>query len=209
MKELFDKIWEFFIGIWRFLIGLYPSESQKTLSSNDRRLFFDGLGYAPFSFFCILWVILFFVNIAMDGSLGGIIIISVVVVVSFWILKLIWEIGPVVTSEREAEGCKFIKEERNGVIHGFITYNGHIYGVENFLLDGDGELIELIARISSDKKSGRFVRVYYDEKTHTFIERTEVNDGVYKSYEIVSWLFFAVSLSMILFLFIGALIIIL
>lgn len=210
MKEFFNKFLGFLNRIWMFLLGLEPSDSVKTFSPRERRVFFENLGYIPFFLFVPLWILGFFVNIFVGSeALGGLIVVSSVIFLAFWIPKFSWNVGPVKSKERDAEGCDFGKKEKDGAIHGFIRYNDHIYGVEYFDLDKNGELLSLSVRISEDEKSGQVVRVYYNENEKKFVERTEVKDEVYKSYEIVSWIFFASSLLAIFTLFIGALIIIL
>jgi len=181
-----------------FFLELEPSSSMKTFSPRERWVFFENLGYVPFFLFIPLWIVGFFVNILVDSdALGGLIIASLVIIIVFCSVKFLGDVGPIKSSKREAKGCEFhkYKREKDGAICGSITYNNITYDVEYFDLTKEGDdLLYLSVKIFEDEKSGKDVRIYYDKHEKKFVEVTEVRDEVYKSYEIISWVFFVSSL---------------
>lgn len=196
--------------LWGVLICLEPSESIKTLSLGERRLFFELLGLLPFFFFMVLWVILFFVNIWLESyELNKLINVLASIFVSISALKFLWKECPVYPNERVATTCKFRKEERDGIVYGFINYEGHNYPVKYFEMDGDKLIYMPKMTIYSDKYSDNVIKIHYDDKNHRFIERHEVKGMVLKSYEVISWIFFTSNILLSIALIIGTLVIVL
>lgn len=139
-----------------------------------------------------------------------------------WIIKYYWIAHPLYIFEREAVGCRFCIKRDTNRTEGSIMYNNHKYVVENFELTEKDELFFFSKQISPETHTvelpprprskevllegsaeevfpyeDRVVKIYYDlEKCDCFFERTEVKGEVYKSYEIVSWIFFGIHLLM-------------
>lgn len=214
------------------------SESVKNLSGEERRKFFDALGFFPFMIFLILWVILFFVDIAfaskeVHDQFCGLVVVLLVISFISWIIKDYWIAYPLYVFEREAVGCKFSMKRDANRTNGYITYNDHKYIVENFQLTKEDKLFffnkqispeihaielpqrprvkEVLMEGSADEvfpHEDHVVKIYYDlEKCDCFFEKTEVKGEVYKSYEVISWIYFGIHLLMDFLLPIGYLLI--
>lgn len=195
--------------LWRVLICLDPSESIKALSVRERRLFFEVLGILPWLFFMALWTIVFFVNVWLgSGELANLV----------WILSLIWIIISalkflskkchIYPNERVATTCKFRMEKWNGIVRGFINYKGKDYPIESFETNGENLIYMPNMIIYSDKDFDNVIKIHYDDKNHRFVERYEVKGMVYKSYEIISWIFFGSNILLSIALIIGTLVIV-
>lgn len=172
-------------------------------------------------------------NKDVHNSFYNLVIVWFAVPILSWIIKYYWKAYPLYVFEHEAVGCKFrIKRDIHSTA-GFVIYNDQEYRVENFELTKADELFwfhkqifpELHAMEMSPRPRSkevllegcaedffpdedRVVKLYYDtDKCNRFFERTEVKGEVYKSYEVISWIFFGVHFLMDFALPVGYLII--
>ena len=196
--------------LWGVLICLDPSKSIKALSVRERRLFFEVLGILPWLFFIALWTIVFFVNVWLRSSeLDNFVWILLLIWIVISALKFLSKKCHVYPNERIATMCEFRMEKRNGIVYGFINYKGQDYPVKYFETDGEKLIYMPNMIIYSDKDFDNVIKIHYDDKKQRFVERYEVKGMVYKSYEIISWIFFASNILLSIALIIGTLIIVL
>ena len=201
-----NKLKEILSNFWKGIVGLEPDQSIKTLSETELYGFYRDLGYQPFAMVLFFASILWFLSMNVSsGKFDMLFVVSFGVVVFSFILKLLWpKRRKVIKREQEDVDAEF-----NQVgFKGFLTYDGRDYVVEDYSLSGKN-LSNLSFLLEFDKEKGRVVKIVYLKDERKFVKITDVvvTSGLNKSYRVISWIFFIISIISTFVMIVGTLVI--
>jgi len=201
-----NKLKEILSNFWKGIVGLEPDQSIKTLSETELYGFYRDLGYQPFAMVLFFASILWFLSMNVSsGKFDMLFVVSFGVVVFSFILKLLWpKRRKVIKREQEDVDAEF-----NQVgFKGFLTYDGRDYVVEDYSLSGKN-LSNLSFLLEFDKEKRRVVKIVYLKDERKFVKITDVvvTSGLNKSYRVISWIFFIISIISTFVMIVGTLVI--
>lgn len=201
-----NKLKEILSNFWKGIVGLEPDQSIKTLSETELYGFYRDLGYQPFAMVLFFASILWFLSMNVSsGKFDMLFVVSFGVVVFSFILKLLWpKRRKVIKREQEDVDAEF-----NQVgFKGFLTYDGRDYVLEDYSLSGKN-LSNLSFLLEFDKEKRRVVKIVYLKDERKFVKITDVvvTSGLNKSYRVISWIFFIISIISTFVMIVGTLVI--
>ena len=201
-----NKLKEILSNFWKGIVGLEPDQSIKTLSETELYGFYRDLGYQPFAMVLFFASILWFLSMNVSsGKFDMLFVVSFGVVVFSFILKLLWpKRRKIIKREQEDVDAEF-----NQVgFKGFLTYDGRDYVVEDYSLSGKN-LSNLSFLLEFDKEKRRVVKIVYLKDERKFVKITDVvvTSGLNKSYRVISWIFFIISIISTFVMIVGTLVI--